>query len=121
MKKNGIIIILLTLIFITSCSDNEIDNNSPNGKWIENTPENSRTELLFSATNNILKRDTKGNSEDEYIYKIENGKIYLTSYLCSTVITTEHYFNQINDKTLEVGNLYPSVGLTQTKMTFTKE
>lgn len=103
--RNGLI---LLLFFVTiSCSKDQDDEQSILGTWIESSPVPDRTTLHFAEHNLLTRVDAEGNAE-EYIYRIEDGILYL-SLASGQEGYTELMFDQINENRFKLQNLYPSI------------
>ncbi len=121
MKRIWNILSIFLIVLTISCSNDDGDDNNINGEWIENSPIENRTELIFSLPNRVTRIDTNGNYQDTYNYRIENDKIYLSSNYNGQEIIIEQYFKQIDNNHMEIGNLYASIGFNETIMTFSKK
>lgn len=95
----------MILVTVTSCGSDELVEKNLRGEWIEVTPVEDRTTLIFTAENLMSRIDGEGNQEN-YTYRIDGNAIFLS--LAGQQGTTELYFNKIEPGRFKIGNLYLS-------------
>lgn len=98
--------ILLCSLFI-ACKK---DSSSPiYGLYIENSPVNGRSQLNFIHRNLVIKTETGSSFADTFKYSITQTKIVLTPNWASQDPPQEFDFEKIDDNTIKIQNLYPSI------------
>jgi hypothetical protein len=110
MKNAHIIIILF--FSISSCTDNNLGmlNGILTGSFVEITPENNRTTLIFSTNSNQLeeKRISDGDNSVSRTFSIlllENNKIQLSRNEADEIAPRILHYLILDDNSFEIGNL----------------
>ena len=108
--KKFILVAFLFISFLSSCSKNDDLNNNGklSGIYSEVTPLEGRTQLAFIGGGKVIKASEGSNYSEEYYYEIIGNKIKFTS-IGMDPVTSEHYFNRVDESSFEVGNLYMSI------------
>lgn len=111
-------IVMLVMAFgILSCSDSntepQILNGILTGNFVEVSPENNRTTLIFSTNSNQLqeKRITDGQNPIGRTYSIrllENDMIELSRNEADEASPRVIHYLILDDNTFEIGNLNPN-------------
>jgi len=100
------IIFILGLSLFISCKKDTI---SVSGLYTENTPVAGRSQLNFISNNVLVKIETGSNYKDSFRYSISPGKILLTPIGTTQYSGQEFDFEKIDDNTVKIENLYPSI------------
>lgn len=101
---------LIALIIISSFSSCKKDNsNSIRGLYIENSPVSGRSRLNFINGSLVIKSESGSNYADTFRYSILLTKIVLTPYWTNQYPPQEFEFEKIDDNTIRIQNLYPSI------------
>ena len=108
MKKAHFWMLLVLVInAATSCTKDRDDELSLLGVWNETSPVEDRTELLFSAGNQLTIVDADG-AVEIYKYRIVGNTIIFTPEGTSGV-NLELEFFQIDQNTIRIENFYPQI------------
>lgn len=102
---------LLKVIFIISffaaCKKNI--SSSIRGLYIEESPVNGRSQLNFINWNLVIKSERGSNYADTFKYLVIPKKILLTPKWTNQSSTQEFDFEKIDESTIKIQNLYPSI------------
>lgn len=99
----------LSFMFFTACTKDLDDEPSYMGNWIEESPVENRTELVFLTPSVVVIANAE-NSVNEFRYDIEGDSIFLTladDYPDGN--TQAFFFKQVDENSLQIENLYPSI------------
>ncbi|WP_424493045.1 hypothetical protein [Salinimicrobium sp. GXAS 041] len=98
--------VVSALIALTAagCSVDVDDEMLLYGSWLEESPDENRTEFYFYKDDQVF-IDRSGEKQDR-TYFIEGDSIYLKRENGST---SSLYFRQINEDAFQIGNLYPEI------------
>lgn len=110
-RSNNLPVILLLLCFtgLSSCSKDVDDELSLLGNWIEESPVEGRTQLIFHSIDRVSRTDSDGFTE-VFNYRIEDQSIYLWPEGQSEAEgSSELFFKQIDENTFQIENLYVSI------------
>ena len=111
MKK--IFLIILGIVGMISCSNSDSEREELNGiltgNFIEITPENERTNLIFSSNSNQLqeRRITDGDpsSRTFSIRLLDDNMIELSSNESDVLFPRIFHYQIIDDNKFEIGNI----------------
>ncbi|NBA78854.1 hypothetical protein GOQ04_25095 [Emticicia sp. ODNR4P] len=111
---------ILGLIFLVSCKK-DTSPISASGLYVENTPVAGRSQLNFISNNLVVKSETGSSYKDTFSFSISSGKILLTPTWTTQYSGQQFDFEKIDDKTIKIENLYPSIPeAPKSYMTFKK-
>ncbi len=109
---------ILLLIFY-SCKKSTSSNL--NGIYTEDSPVFARCQLHFLPNNILIKTESNSLYRDSFSYIITNNQITLTPiWVNATRVPSNFYFEKIDENTIKIENLYPSIGFVTTYMQFKK-
>lgn len=104
----------ITLIFgllvlpIVSCKK-DTNKISVSGVYIESSPVAGRSQLNFIKNNLVIKSETGSSFRDSFMYEILVGKIKLTPLWSNQNFGQQFDFEKIDQNTIKIENLYPSI------------
>lgn len=103
--------LLLTILFISSLAACKKDNSSPslNGLYTETSPVSGRSQLNFISGSLVVKSEAGSSYADTFKYSITQTKIILTPTWTTQDPPQEFDFEKIDDNTIKIQNLYPSI------------
>jgi hypothetical protein len=107
MKKLIVIGVIICALF--SCEKDNDGNNNLNGIYTENSPVVGRSQLKFSAESLVTKSETGSSFQDTFKYLISNGKISLKHTWTNEYPEQKFEFEIIDENTIKIENLYPSI------------
>ena len=108
------LLILLVAIGISSCSDSDSEpqilNGILTGNFVEITPENDRTTLIFSLNSNQLqeRRITDGDNSASRTFSIrilDDNMIELSSNEADGFFPIIFHYQIVDDNKFEIGNI----------------
>ncbi len=97
-------IVALVFLAIVGCSADVDDEMLLYGSWLEESPDENRTEFYFYADDQVF-IDRSGEKQDR-TYFIEGDSIYLKR---ENGGTSSLYFRQINENAFQIENIYPDI------------
>jgi hypothetical protein len=106
MKK--ILLVGLFAISLASCKKSD-STNSVDGLYIENSPVNGRSQLNFLTGNLVVKSEPGNSFADTFRYSFTPTKIILTPSWTTQYPSQEFDFQEIDDNSIKIQNLYPSI------------
>ncbi len=110
--------IIFCSLFITCKKNNPI---TINGFFIENNPVFGRSQLNFTTGNWVIKTETGSSFVDTFYYSISQTKIILTPNGVNQGHQQEFDFEKVDNNTIRIQNLYPSIPeATKTYMIYKK-
>jgi hypothetical protein len=103
--------VLAGVIFILSFVACKKDNstNSLSGLYTEVSPMSGRSQLKFISGNLVIKTEPSSSYSDTFKYSVTLTKITLTPNWTTQYPPQEFDFEKIDDKTIKIENLYPSI------------
>lgn len=110
MKKfyNGYFIVFFASLLAIGCTKDIDDQRNHLGRWIEESPVQDRTEIFFLSPDIVVLGRGEGSEVEEFDYYIQGDSIYL-SPRDKNVYGDPFFFKLIDQSTLQIENLYPSI------------
>ena len=107
MRINTLVIFVFTLTLL-SCKK---DNNSItlSGNYTENTPFIGRSQLNFISNNLVVKSESGSNYRDTFSFSVSVGKILMTPMWTNQYTGQNFDFEQIDNNTFKIENLYSGI------------
>src|SRR5680860_298365 len=99
-KFKSFILFLFTGLFLVSCSKDMDDEPSLLGSWVEEAPQEDRTELFFLDYSRVFK--SEAGTEGKFEYRVDGDSIYLRQ----GTNEESYYFRQIDENSFQIENLY---------------
>ena len=117
MKK--IMILLAFVILSASCKKEKTGFKT--GVYRETIPVPGRCQLNFISSKLVVKSEPGSNYKDTFTYLISQGKILLTPAWTNQYAGQQFEFEQIDEMTFKIENLYPGIWeMPKSYMTFKK-
>jgi hypothetical protein len=104
----NILLILAFALTLLSCKKNK-NAIQLRGIYIENTPNNGRSQLNFISENLVVKNEVVSIYSDTFSFSISAGKILMTPVWTNLYPGQNFNFEQIDENTFKIENLYPSI------------
>lgn len=103
-----ILFILGLGLFLISCKK---DQNSPSvrGVYKESSPVSGRSNLNFISGKLVVKSESGISYKDTFNYSISTGKILLTPTWTKEYPGQQFEFKEIDENTIKIESLYPSI------------
>ncbi len=119
MRMNILLIVVLVMILLSCKKDKNPVEIS--GLYSEMTPIIGRSQLNFISNNFVVKSETGSIYRDTFKYSISVGKILMTPIWTNQNPGQTFDFEKIDENTIKVENLYPSIPESpKSYMTFKK-
>lgn len=107
MKK--LIVIGAIICSLFSCEKDGDGADNLNGVYTESSPVVGRLQLKFSSGYLVTKSEKGSSLNDNFKYSISNGKISLKPTWTNEYAEQKFEFEIIDENTIKIQNLYPSI------------
>lgn len=98
----------LLIFCVTACKKDNV-NNYILGLYTENSPFAGRSQLNFISGNLVIRSEPGSSYRDTFYYSISSDKILLTPAWTDEYSGQPLDFEKIDDTTIKIENLYPSI------------
>lgn len=98
------------LSFLILCSCQEKERPRLHGTYTERSPVNGRSQLHFLDGNKVIRFEPGSLFSDSFHYRLEQGKIILTPARTNHYLPQEFAFEIVDNSSLKIEYLYPSIG-----------
>lgn len=120
LQMKQVLLILGFVLFISvSCKKDKPPFKT--GLYTETIPVPGRSQLNFISSQLVVKGEPGNNYKDTFIYSVSSGKILLTPVWTNLYAGQQFNFEEINESTFRIENLYPGIPeMLKSYMTFKK-
>jgi hypothetical protein len=99
---------ILGLLFFVACRKDS-NSISVSGLYTEKSPVEGRSQLHFISSTLLVRSETGSNNKDTFNFEISSGKIVITPTWTNQFSGQQFDFEKIDENTIKIQNLYPSI------------